>query len=341
MRVKKDVFGITKGRRLFEKIVWFIIAIGCIAGVLFLMDRYVKDRTETVDIVIANSRAITQNQYIESMDIKKYAIIKKEYNEQTMFLWSDSETVIGNYASYYIKEGTPIYKDAVFGEKRYRNEWMYEIGEDQEVLTIPFDYRITGGNIMIPGDKVRIRAYYEGDIDYFNQGIENVAGEVDAQTTQSDVQVNSTEGSNSQDGFFENLFEDVGNETKSYEIYDDKGSSVQVITIFDEIEVIDMLANGQSIYEKYLELKDMTEVERQARLKDKEFVKSIIPDAMIVLVNEDEAKNYLQASAVDAKFLVTILSRESNETILDKVELIENVADDLLELETEAQQGGE
>lgn len=306
MKAKKDLFGITKGRRLFEKIIWFVVAIACIGGVLFLMDRYVKDRTETVDIVVVDSEPIYQSSRIESYHIDRYAIIKKEYNKKSMFLWEDKDKVIGTYASYHLKEGTPVYQDAIYGERRYRNEWMYKIEEGQEVLTIPFDYRIAGGNILIPGDRVRIRVYFEGDDNVF------------------DALPESEKSSVGNDGLWDDY-----QESTNYEISNRKGGSMQVVTLFEDIEVIDMLSNGESIYEKYLELKDMTEDERKNKLKDRNFVKTIIPDSMILVVDEDAALKYLQAVAVEAEFVITILPRQLNDTILDKVQLIENISDEI------------
>ena len=91
-----------------------------------------------------------------------------------------------------------------------------------------------------------------------------------------------------------------------------------------------MLSNGASIYEKYNELKYMTEDERQILLKDDNFMKKVIPDAMIVVVNQEEAYKFLQIKALDSDFLVTILPRDANKTILDKIELIEDLNDEIV-----------
>lgn len=349
MKAKRDVFGITKGRRLFEKVAWFLIAIICIVAVIFLMDRYVKDRTETVNIIVISENAVTQNTKIENSHLDKYSIIKKEYNEDTMFKWDDLESVVGSYATYYIKEGTPLYKDAIYGEKRYRNEWMYTIEEGMEVLTIPFDYRYAGGNILIPGDRVRIRIYYEGEKDVFGQETVEDESEETYVEPKAEVVTETPAAQGEVTAGNDLLWDVVADESKddkkvvsgAYEIQDSEGSALQVKTIFNEIEVIDMLANGESIYEKYLELKDMTEAERYAKLQNSEFVKTIIPDSMIVIVTEKEAIRYLQALAIDSEFIFTILPRDMNETVLDKIELIENVTDELIDATNALEQEGD
>lgn len=322
--VKDDVFGITKGRRFFEKLIWFVIAIICVIAVFFLMDKYVKDRTETVDIIRVSNQGINQNLLIEERDIERYAIIKKEFNEKTMFKWEDKEKVIHSYATYYLKENTPIYKDAIYGEKRYRNEWMYDIDASKEVLTVPFDYRVTGGNILIPGDRVKIRVYYEGAIDVFAQ-----KSSEESKIENTETQTIEPEGTSS-DGLWGDYFGSTNsNDNVSFQSNDTDGEAIQVNTIFEDIEVIDMLANGESIYEKYLELKDMSEEERRTKLQSSEFAKTIIPDSMILVVDPEQANRYLQALAIDAQLVITILPREMNETILDKVELIEDLTEEI------------
>jgi len=323
MDVKSDIFGITKGRRLFEKIIWIVAAVVCILGVLFLMDRYVRDRTETVDIIVVGSEAINEDTLIGRGQLEKYAMIRKEYDPETMFLWEDIDSVLNTYSTYFIKEGTPIYKDSIYGQKRYRNEWMYDIDEDEEVLTIPFDYRVAGGNILMPGDKVRIRVYYEGGTDLF-EGLVDIGADNDAymmiDPMVSDEEILVDEGI-----LLDEEYYDYFDQSEPSSMINDKGDAVQVATIFPEIEVIDMLANGESIYEIYLELRDMSEEERLLKLSDSNFLKTIIPDALIVIVNEEEAMAYLQAISVDAEFIITILPREMNETVLDKVQLIDEI----------------
>lgn len=341
MKVKSDVFGITKGRRLFEKVLWLVLAVVCIGGVLFMMDKYVKDRTETVDIVKVGNKAITQDTLIENYHLTRYAIIKKEYNAETMFLWSELEDITGKYASYFIKEGTPIYKDSIFGEKRYRNEWMYEIEEGYEVLTIPFDYRMAGGNILVPGDSVRVRAFYESAFDIYNEQTKKEPVQEDLYDSVEEVDEEEVEEGTEEENVSEQA-EDIYDEAiKNHQLISGSQDLVQVATIFEEMEVIDMLSNGASIYEKYLELKDMSESDRNARLADQDFMRSIIPDAMIVVVTEEQAMKYLQATAVDATLVFTILPRDMNNTILDKIDLIEGVADQMLEINSVDDQEGQ
>ena len=35
--------------------------------------------------------------------------------------------------------------------KGLKNEWLYELGEEQEVVTIPYNYLECGGDVLLPG----------------------------------------------------------------------------------------------------------------------------------------------------------------------------------------------
>jgi len=50
--------------------------------------------------------------------------------------------------------------DQLSGVNPFKNEWLYQLDENSEVLTLPYDYLQCGGDIVTPGDTVRIRVAY-------------------------------------------------------------------------------------------------------------------------------------------------------------------------------------
>ncbi|GHU50729.1 hypothetical protein AGMMS49975_02350 [Clostridia bacterium] len=97
-------------------------------------------------------------------NVEKYDLIEKEYSKDEMVLFENVEDeVLGKYSAYYLRKNTVIYKDEVVDEKPSRNEWLYSLGEGEEVVTIPYKYSEAGGDVLLPGDSVRIRVTYESN----------------------------------------------------------------------------------------------------------------------------------------------------------------------------------
>ena len=72
------------------------------------------------------------------------------------------------------------------------------------------------------------------------------------------------------------------------------------VTIFEKLVIIDMLnSSGNSIYDYYTDLLNMSLEEREATLKDDDFIKNVSPKSLVLSVkNTDEFKTYTEIKSL-------------------------------------------
>jgi len=81
-----------------------------------------------------------------------------------MITYDKVDSILNKYSLYYLRNGAPIYYDQLTDEKPRDTEWLYDLEENYEVLTIKYDYLECGGSILRPGDLVRVRVTYTEEI---------------------------------------------------------------------------------------------------------------------------------------------------------------------------------
>ncbi|RRJ63441.1 flagellar biosynthesis protein FlgA [Paenibacillus oralis] len=152
---------VSPNRKIFKKIMALVVSVTVIIVSFIVLNNANKAAKDTVEILrIAHDGGIPADQVITEKMIRKYALIRKEYTED-MVLAADLESVIGKYTEYYLRDDGILYKDQLREEKPLKNEWLYQLDEKHEVLTLPYNFLEAGGDILMPGDTVRIRVSYE------------------------------------------------------------------------------------------------------------------------------------------------------------------------------------
>ncbi len=281
----KSVKDIAPNKNLARKIMAITLSMVVIIVSYIVIDKASKDAKNTVTVVsVDNPSGIEMSACITEDDVTKYNIIKTEYKED-MILAEDIDKVIGKYANYYLRADSVIYKDQL-GEKRpITNEWLYMLADNEEVITIKYNYLECGGDILMPGDRVRIRATYEIGESQGNAGIYGNASNDSIQYSNSHEQTKSTD------------------------------------IIFDSIEVKDMLnQDSHSIYEIYKEILRLSEDKRNEIIKSEDFLESILPRALVLAGTKEEINQYAKyANLKDGDLLITILSREASNPIIDQL----------------------
>lgn len=277
----KSVKHVAPNKNMFKKIGAVIASILVIIGSYIVIERAVEDTKNTVEVIkVKKQGGLPMECVVTEEDIEVYNIIRTEYTED-MVLAEDLDNVVGMYTKYFLREGGILYKDQ-FGEARpIVNEWLYELGEDEEVVTIPYNYLKCGGDILMPGDRVRIRATYE---------------------------MTENEGAN----WYENNPNAIQFETKN-------ATKITEI-IFDDIMIKDMLnEDSHSIYEIYKEVLRLDEAKRQQVIKSEEFLKSILPRALVLAGTKEQINEYAKyANLKEGDLLITILSRQQSNPIIDQ-----------------------
>lgn len=283
-----------------KKIIAITISILVLILSYNIINKSTKEVQDTVSVVrIRNSNGIPAQTVITEDDVETYQMVKKEYSEE-MIRSEDIDNVIGEYAAYYLRKDGVVYKDQVVSEISKKNEWLYDLDEEFEVLTLPYNYLECGGDILVPGDRIRIRATYE------------------------------TEEAIPEQAYYEDY---------SAIDYRSKNTNMRTQIIFDSIIVKDMLnVNSHSIYEVYKEVLKLSEGQREKAMKSKDFLKSIQPKALVLSGTKEQINEYAKYINIDSKkLIITILSRENSEIVLDQLPTIEKEVKSWIEENSEKQ----
>lgn len=293
----KGVKNVVPNKNLAKKVFAILMSIGVIIGSYIAITKASEDAVNTIAVVrVKADRGIEMSTPINEEDIEVYNVIRAEYTED-MILAENIDDVIGMYSLYYLRHNSILYKDQLGGERPITNEWLYELGEDEEAITIQYNYLKCGGDILMPGDRVRIRATY---------GVEET-------NTNTDWY-----------GHDENNIE-----------YKDGNDTKKTTVIFDSVEIKDMLnENSHSIYEIYKEILRMDENQRQEVMKSSDFIKSILPRALVLAGSKSEINEYAKyANVKEGELLITILSRESSNPIIDQLPTLQSEVQSWIEAE--------
>lgn len=92
--------------------------------------------------------------------IEVYKLTAKEYRED-MLLAEDIGAIKGSYTLYYLRNKDIITKDSLTYTRPLKNEWLYVMEEGLEALTLSYNYMEAGGDILTPGDKIKVRASFD------------------------------------------------------------------------------------------------------------------------------------------------------------------------------------
>lgn len=289
-----SVKSVSPNRHLLKKILSLVFSIVVIIVSFIVITNANKDARNTIDVLrVKVGDGLPAFAPITEKDIEKYPLIKKEYTDD-MLLAEDLPNVIGKMSKYFLRKNSIIYKDQIIDEKPLKNEWLYNLDKELEVLTIPYNYLECGGDVLLPGDTVRIRVSYEVD----SGGYVDPAGE----------NPNST-------------------------IVQTRGRAIRTDILFDSIVVMDMLnSNSHSIYEIYKEVTKLSEDKKQEVMKSEEFLKNIQPRALLLAGTREQMNQYAKFKSSDAKaFLITILSRANSEVVLDQLPTLKNEVESWIE----------
>ncbi|MDQ2085691.1 flagellar biosynthesis protein FlgA [Herbivorax sp. ANBcel31] len=273
-----NVKSVSPGKKLFKKILAIIFAIGVIVISYTILTNADKAATDTIEVLrVRSGEGIPAFVVLTEDKIEKYNIIKREYTED-MVLAEDISDVLGKFTKYYLRQNSIIYEDQFTDEKPLRNEWLYEMNEENEVLTLPYNLLECGGDILMPGDRVRIRVSYEVETDepIDDNSPNNVLTRTRGRTIQTDI-----------------LFESI--------------------VIKDMLN-----ANSQSVYEVYQEVLKLDEDSRQDVMKSEDFLNNIQPRALLLEGTKEQMNEFAKYNAYsDKAFLITMLSRADSDVILD------------------------
>ncbi|WP_207952339.1 hypothetical protein [Paenibacillus turpanensis] len=125
-----------------------------------IASQYKKD----VDVAVF-SRDVGGGMVVTSDMLQKKTIAKRDFDRDVMIPYSEVESVVtGKYTAHFIAGGVPLQDDWFTGTKVERYSYLNTMAEDEEFVTIPYDSKLSGGRILVPGDEVKMYAvYHEAD----------------------------------------------------------------------------------------------------------------------------------------------------------------------------------
>lgn len=157
------VKSVSPNRKLFKKILALLFSIAVIIISFIFLNNANEAAKDTVEVLRINQDGgVPAYVALTEKDIQKYSIIRKEYTDD-MILAEDIDNVKDKFTKYYLRDKSVLYKDQLMDEKPKQNEWLYELEDDHEVLTLPYNFLEAGGDILMPGDNVRIRVSFEDE----------------------------------------------------------------------------------------------------------------------------------------------------------------------------------
>ncbi|NLD47414.1 MAG: flagellar biosynthesis protein FlgA [Clostridiaceae bacterium] len=289
-----SVKSVSPNRHLLKKILALVFSLVVIVVSFIIITNANKAARDTVEVLrVKAGDGLPAFAPITEKDIEKYPLIKKEHTDD-MVLAEDLPNVAGKMSKYFLRKNSIIYKDQIIDEKPLKNEWLYNLDKELEVLTIPYNYLECGGDVLLPGDTVRIRVSYEID----------AGGYVDPAEGNPNATVVQT-----------------------------RGRAIRTDILFDSIVVMDMLnSNSHSIYEIYKEVTKLSEDKKQEVMKSEDFLRNIQPRALLLAGSKEQMNQYAKFKSSDAKaFLITILSRANSEVVLDQLPTLKNEVESWIE----------
>lgn len=239
---------------------------------------------------------VAQNQLITADNLEEAYMYAAEFkNVGTVLLsdgterasvvrWEERDLIIGGYAAHYLRKGTPIYWDSLTRETSKKNSYLYKMDGELVKLDVSAD---VFGDMVVPGDKVNIRCIYT-ETSYKLPTIEEYEA-----MNQLGLTMNTTEE--------------------------------KQVKLFSNVSILDMLnSNGESIFDIYYDMTNMSTAEQQALVNSDEFKKRTAPSQILLCVTEEEADMYMRIQNKSPEYMLTLLPREGSNLILDALAALQN-----------------
>ncbi len=281
------------GSKALTRLLGIIIALGVIVFVIVMTALSNEKMSQTITVVrIKQDSGISADALITEDMVEPYDMYYKEFEQKgvmrfsdgvdrsTIVTWADRDYVINQrYAAYYLHAGSELYWDMTLSDQTRKNSYLYSM--DGELLNIHMTTTDDFGDMVVPGDKLNIRATYVKTVynipteEQYIMGVENG-------TEQTGVDMTVTE------------------------------------LMFSEVHILDMLnGNGSSIFDIYYDFMAATKAEQASMLADQNFLQSVQPASILLEVTTEEAERYINLKAKGAQYQMTLLPRTSSSTIYD------------------------
>lgn len=285
--------GARKGRLSNNNKILVLLGIG-IAAVIGLNALTAIGKLGDVDILVLKSAVPAEGRITEA-NLETTSMAKSEFQARGTYKSSDGKvksavvqakdknTIVNAYASYYLRQNTPIYWDSLTKETPKKYSYLYKM--DGELLYVDIDAD-TFGQMLVPGDHINVRVAYEEEL-YKLQTQEEYSQLKD---TGISAQTSATVQAK--------LFNDV--------------------SILDMLN-----KDGESIFDLYYELVALPKAQQQKMIDDEDFLTRVEPKKILLNVTPEEADHYMAVMDKNPSFLITLLPRTSSNLITEALNGLE------------------
>ena len=278
----KNVAKFSRTRNLM--ILIFLVVAGVI-GLNFASSMALRDTISVVNFI----SAVPQDGIIKLDNMVETQMSKSEYERQgivtlsdgtqrrAIVTWDERELINNTYASYYIRQNTPVYWDAIGNETPKQYSYLYNM--DGELLKVSMDAS-TFGQMLVPGDHINVRAAYTETVYTLPTEEEFMLQQQTGIAPQTAVKRQIL------------LF-----------------NNVAILDILN--------SNGESIFDKYYELLALPKDQQATVINSEEFIESVQPSEILLNVTPEEADRYMSIQSSGPTYMMTLLPRTSSNAITE------------------------
>lgn len=285
-KIKKEK---VKNVSKYSKTVNIILLLVCVViGVITINIFSSRTLRDTVEVVKLTS-GIPQEGIITEDLMYKDTMQKGEYEKQgivslsdgskkrSIVLWEDRGKIVNAFASYYIRENTPVYWDAIGKETPKQYSYLYKMDGELLKLNLPANQF---GEMLVPGDRINVRAAYQEQIYTLPTESEFMMQQ------QTGIQPQTT----------------VKRQIKLF-------NNVAVLDILN--------GNGESIFDIYYNLLAMPKNQQAKIAASDEFRQTVVPAQILLNVTPEEADMYMNIQSYGPTYMMTLLPRTSSNAITE------------------------
>lgn len=282
---KSKLKNVSKFSRTRNLMILIFIVVAGVIGLNFASSMALRDTISVVNFI----SAVPQDGIIKLDNMVETQMSKSEYERQgivtlsdgtqrrAIVTWDERELINNTYASYYIRQNTPVYWDAIGNETPKQYSYLYNM--DGELLKISMDAS-TFGQMLVPGDHINVRAAYTETVYTLPTEEEFMLQQQTGIAPQTAVKRQIL------------LF-----------------NNVAILDILN--------SNGESIFDKYYELLALPKDQQATVINSEEFIESVQPSEILLNVTPEEADRYMSIQSSGPTYMMTLLPRTSSNAITE------------------------
>lgn len=282
---KSKLKNVSKFSRTRNLMILIFLVVAAVIGLNFVSSMALRDTISVVNFI----SAVPQDGIIKLDNMVETQMSKSEYERQgivtlsdgtqrrAIVTWDERELINNTYASYYIRQNTPVYWDAIGNETPKQYSYLYNM--DGELLKISMDAS-TFGQMLVPGDHINVRAAYTETVYTLPTEEEFMLQQQTGIAPQTAVKRQIL------------LF-----------------NNVAILDILN--------SNGESIFDKYYELLALPKDQQATVINSEEFIESVQPSEILLNVTPEEADRYMSIQSSGPTYMMTLLPRTSSNAITE------------------------